>query len=61
MSFPEPPLPKSRVRAAGKAIANGTATGEDYAAVDQWRAAHGYVINTFKVWFRRKIESLLND
>lgn len=56
MSFPEPPRPKSLVRAAGKAIAAGAATPADFALVDQWRAAHGYVINTFKVWFRRKIE-----
>lgn len=55
MAFPEPPDPKKRVKVAGKAIAAGTATDEDYATVDQWRAAHGYVINTFKVWFRRKI------
>lgn len=57
MSFPPPPVPKARVRAAGKAIANNTATDEDYQLVDQWRSAHGYVINTFKVWLRHKVEA----
>lgn len=57
MAFPEPPLPKGRVRAAGRAIASGTATSSDLAIVDQWRASHGYVINTFKVWLRGKIQN----
>lgn len=57
MAFPLPPVPKARVRAAGKAISNGTATQDDFDVVDQWRTAHGYVINTFKVWFRHKIDS----
>lgn len=55
MAFPHPPSPKSKVRSAGKAIALGKATDEDFAIVDQWRAAHGYAINTFKVWLRRNI------
>lgn len=57
MAFPPPPVPKSRVRAAGKAIAGGTAVDDDFAIVDQWRSAHGYVMNTFKVWLRHKITS----
>jgi len=57
MAFPEPPSPKSRVRAAGKAIAEGRADPADFYEVEQWRAAHGYVINTFNVWFRRKISA----
>lgn len=57
MAFTVPPESKSRVRQAGKCIADGTATDEDFALVDQWRAAHSYVINTFKVWLRRKIEA----
>lgn len=56
MAFPVPPLPKARVRAAGKAIANGNATDEDFNLVDQWRSSHGYAINTFKVWLRNRIE-----
>ncbi len=57
MAFPEPPMPKSIVRAAGKAIADGGASDAEFDAVDQWRAAHGYAINTFKVWLRNKIRS----
>ncbi len=52
MAFPEPPESKSAVRRAGKAIAENRETPEDIALVDQWRAAHGYVLNTFKVWLR---------
>lgn len=55
MSYPEPPISKSAVRRAGKAISEGRATQADYDLVDQWRSSHGYVINTFKVWIRRHI------
>ncbi|OMQ44912.1 RelA/SpoT domain-containing protein [Ensifer sp. 1H6] len=57
MAFITPPASKARVRQAGKAIADGTATTNDYDLVDQWRASHSYVINTFNVWLRRKIEA----
>ncbi len=55
MAFPEPPRPKSIVKQAGKAIAAGSNDFDTVALVDQWRAAHGYVLNTFKVWLRQKI------
>ena len=57
MVFIKPPASKSAVRNAGKAIADGTANGEDFGLVDQWRASHSYVINTFNVWLRRKIDA----
>jgi putative GTP pyrophosphokinase len=57
MAFPAPPVPKSAVRAAGKAIAAGSNAPQDVAMVDQWRSAHGYAINTFKVWLRSKINT----
>ncbi|WP_291736726.1 RelA/SpoT domain-containing protein [Leisingera sp. F5] len=56
MSFPLPPDSKARVRKAGKAIAAKTETQEDIAIVDQWRASHGYVLNTFKIWLKRALE-----
>lgn len=56
MSFPEPPESKSAVRKAGAAIAGNSANQEDYELVDRWRASHGYVINTFQIFLRRKIE-----
>lgn len=56
MSFTQPPASRSQVRNAGKAVAEGRATPMDYELIDQWRAAHSYVLNTFKVWFRRRID-----
>lgn len=55
MAFITPPGSKARVRQAGKKIADNSATAEDFELVDQWRSAHSYAINTFKVWLRRKI------
>lgn len=56
MPFTQPPASKTQVRNAGRAVAEGRATDQDYDLIDQWRAAHSYVLNTFKVWFRRRIE-----
>ncbi len=55
MAYQEPPSNKSAVRRAGLAISAGTATDEDYQLVDRWRAAHGYVINTFQAWLKGHI------
>jgi len=55
MAYPLPPESKSAVKRAGKAISEGASTQVDYDLVDQWRAAHGYVINTFQIWIRRHI------
>jgi len=55
MAYQEPPANKSAVRRAGQAISAGLATDEDYALVDKWRAAHGYVINTFQAWLKGHI------
>lgn len=55
MSYPEPPSNKSLIRKAGQAISSGTASDDDYQLVDQWRAAHGYVINTFQAWLKGHI------
>lgn len=56
MAYPLPPESKSAVRRAGKAISDAAATQADFDLVDQWRASHGYVINTFQVWLRRHIK-----
>ena len=53
--YPEPPSSKSRVRKAGEAISEAAASDDDIALVEQWRAAHGYVINTFQIWLKRHI------
>jgi putative GTP pyrophosphokinase len=56
MSYPEPPISKSTVRKAGQAISAGTASNDDFQLVDQWRASHGYVINTFQAWLKGHID-----
>jgi putative GTP pyrophosphokinase len=55
-TYPPPPQSKREVNRAGKSIADGLGTDTDLALVDQWRAAHGYVINTFQIFFKRRIE-----
>lgn len=55
MAYPEPPLSKSAVRRAGQAISSGIAKETDFDLVDQWRASHGYVINTFQAWLKGHI------
>jgi len=55
VAYPEPPLIRSAVRKAGEAIVNGIATDHDYGLVDQWRSAHGYVINNFQAWLKKHI------
>ncbi len=53
--FPTPPSSKRSVNKAGKAIANGSSNEEDFELVDQWRSAHGYVLNTFQIFLKRRI------
>ncbi len=55
MAYPEPPSSKSAVKRAGQAISQKIATDEDFDLVDKWRAAHGYVINTFQAWLKGHI------
>ena len=52
MAYPEPPRSKSAVRRAGQAISDGSAKEPEFDLVDQWRASHGYVINTFQAWLK---------
>jgi putative GTP pyrophosphokinase len=54
--FPAPPNSKRSVNKAGKAIAGGSVADEDLAIVDQWRSAHGYVLNTFQIFLKRRIK-----
>lgn len=55
MAYPEPPVSKSDIRRAGRRISTGNATDDDFRVVDQWRSAHGYVINTFQAWLKGHI------
>ena len=56
MSYPRPPLSKAAVRRSGKAISQNNSTDADMKLVDEWRAAHGFVINTFQSWLKRHIK-----
>lgn len=56
MAYPEPPNSKTAVKKAGERISNGTASEEDFILIDQWRASHGYVINTFQAWLKGHFE-----
>ena len=55
MAYPEPPKPKAHVKKAGEALSLGQATEADLQKIDQWRASHGYVINTFQAWIKGHI------
>lgn len=43
---------KSRVSRAGKRVREGIADPDDYAVIDEWRAAHRPVLNTFQAILR---------
>jgi ppGpp synthetase/RelA/SpoT-type nucleotidyltranferase len=43
---------KSRVNRAGENIRNGNATSDDLHVIDEWRAAHRGVLNTFQAILR---------
>lgn len=45
---------KSRVTRAGDNVRNGTATVEDFHVIDEWRAAHRNVLNTFQAILRQR-------
>lgn len=45
---------KSRVNRAGDNVRAGTPTAEDLQAIDEWRAAHRAVLNTFQAILRNR-------
>ncbi|WP_456281611.1 RelA/SpoT domain-containing protein [Cupriavidus sp. JZ107] len=55
MAFVPPIFKPNRVRTAGKRIAAGTASPEDWAVFGNWRNSHAYVLNTFQNNLRRHI------
>lgn len=48
---------KSRVNQAGENIRNRIATSEDLRVIDEWRAAHRGVLNTFQAILRNRTKS----
>jgi putative GTP pyrophosphokinase len=47
-----PAFSKSRVKAAGKRLRDGTFDLEDVAVLENWRACHSYILNTFQAILR---------
>ena len=52
VNFVKPKFTKSRIRAAGKRIVKGTATQEDIVVLENFRASHAYILNTFQANIR---------
>lgn len=46
---------KSRVNRAGESVRNGSASSEDLLVIEDWRAAHRGVINTFQAILRNRL------
>lgn len=49
---------KSRVNRAGDRVRSGTATAEDLNIIEEWRAAHRAVLNTFQAILRVRARSV---
>jgi len=48
MAYAAPKFSRGRVDRAGRAMANENFTDEDLLVVENWRASHAHVLNTFK-------------
>lgn len=62
MTWPTPQYSKSQVTRAGKTFLEPT-TGVDewlkaYVVIENWRACHGYPINTFQATLRNKLKNI---
>jgi len=52
VSFVKPEYTSSRIRAAGKRIVRGNAIPEDHIVLENFRASHAYILNTFQANIR---------
>lgn len=52
--FVQPPSSKRAVNRSGEKIALKVHEQNDILLVDQWRASHAYVLNTFQIFFKRR-------
>src|SRR6056297_1575038 len=52
VNFARPLHTKSRVRAAGKRIVKGNGTLDDSVVLENFRASHAYILNTFQANIR---------
>ncbi|WP_417850101.1 RelA/SpoT domain-containing protein [Thalassoglobus sp.] len=56
--MPFPGGSKSKVNRAGQCVREGTATSADLSTIDEWRAAHRNVLNTFQAILRTRTRNL---
>lgn len=54
VSWVSPNFSKNRVNRAGKAIGAGNPTAEDIEVMENWRASHAYILNTFQATLRNR-------
>ncbi|MDO7843272.1 RelA/SpoT domain-containing protein [Sphingomonas immobilis] len=54
VSWVSPKFSKNRVNRAGRAIGEGNPTPEDIEVMENWRASHAYVLNTFQATLRNR-------
>lgn len=54
VSWVSPRFSKSRVNRAGNAIGSGDPSPEDIEVMENWRASHAYVLNTFQATLRNR-------
>lgn len=50
-----PSYSKSRLNQAGKHVRDGNETEEDIAIIENWRAAHNHILNTWQANLRKRI------
>jgi len=48
---------KGEVNRAGTRLGEGNESADDLAVIENWRAAHNYVLNTFQASLRRNTRS----
>ena len=62
MTFAQPCYPNIEVRRAGENLVNGTASEINslhaVEVMNNWRASHGYVLNTFQSTLRTKLSGV---
>lgn len=54
VSWVSPGFSKNRVNRAGNAIGAGNPTAEDIEVMENWRASHAYILNTFQATLRNR-------
>ncbi|MGY4398604.1 putative GTP pyrophosphokinase [Sphingomonas sp. UYAg733] len=54
VSWVSPAFSKNRVNIAGHAISQGSPTQEDIEVMENWRASHAYILNTFQANLRNR-------